>query len=232
MAEPDWTKLFAPIDAAGSSAAATSPGVTARGGGWQDIPGWFDYGPLYDQAVATVPEGGVIVEVGAWLGRSTAYLAGLVKRANRGIRFYTVDHCLGSNEEAHAMVTNASGGNLAGALVNNLRHCGVYDAVTPILTTSLRAAELFAPESLAFVFIDASHDYENVRKDIAAWWPKVARGGLMAGHDYQPGWPEVVRAVDDAFGSKFGAPGRRLATIACPNAWSVFKTGENAAKVV
>jgi hypothetical protein len=58
-----------------------------------------------------------------------------------------------------------------------------------------------------FVFIDADHTYEAVRADLAAWYPKVRPGGLLAGHDYanrdheDPGrgitrWG-VKRAVDE-----------------------------------
>lgn len=67
---------------------------------------------------------------------------------------------------------------------------------------SLEAAERFAAESLDFAFIDANHLYENVCADLRAWWPKIRRGGVLAGHDYGIGrdaagrWG-VRRAVDE-----------------------------------
>ena len=36
-----------------------------------------------------------------------------------------------------------------------------------------------------FVYIDARHDYTSVLTDLCAFWPKVARGGIMAGHDFR-----------------------------------------------
>lgn len=54
---------------------------------------------------------------------------------------------------------------------------------------------------LDFAFIDGDHRLEAVREDIAAWWPHVAVGGLLAGHDWghprcRPGGPwGVDRAV-------------------------------------
>lgn len=35
-----------------------------------------------------------------------------------------------------------------------------------------------------FIYIDALHDYDSVLADIQAWWPKVRKGGMLAGHDY------------------------------------------------
>lgn len=49
---------------------------------------------------------------------------------------------------------------------------------------SIMAADLFANESLDFVYLDGGHDYQNVKQDLEAWYPKVKRGGLFAGHDY------------------------------------------------
>lgn len=35
------------------------------------------------------------------------------------------------------------------------------------------------------VFIDGNHQYEFVKQDIMLWYPKVKKGGLLAGHDYK-----------------------------------------------
>lgn len=54
---------------------------------------------------------------------------------------------------------------------------------------------------LDFVFIDADHSYEAVKADIAAWTPKVRKGGWVLGHDWnEKRFPGVVRAVTEAFG--------------------------------
>jgi hypothetical protein len=46
------------------------------------------------------------------------------------------------------------------------------------------------------VYIDANHNYENVKADINAWYPKVKKNGLIGGHDYQPELPGLRQAVD------------------------------------
>lgn len=38
--------------------------------------------------------------------------------------------------------------------------------------------------SLDWVYIDAAHDYDSVRKDLRAALPRMKPGGIIAGHDY------------------------------------------------
>ncbi len=48
---------------------------------------------------------------------------------------------------------------------------------------SVTAAKRIEDGTLDFVFIDGDHTYEGVKRDIAAWYPKVRVGGLVSGHD-------------------------------------------------
>lgn len=51
-------------------------------------------------------------------------------------------------------------------------------------------------DTVDFVFIDACHDYRFVRSDTVNAL-KLAPSGVIIWHDYCPGWPGVVRAVDE-----------------------------------
>ena len=52
-----------------------------------------------------------------------------------------------------------------------------------------------------FVYIDADHSYESVKKDIELYLPKLKKGGIIGGHDYCPySWPDVIKAVDESIG--------------------------------
>lgn len=67
--------------------------------------------------------------------------------------------------------------------------------------SSVEAAKYVQDGSLDFVYIDAAHDYENVKADINAWMPKVKKGGIVSGDDYyvfpNSGNDGVVKAVDE-----------------------------------
>lgn len=62
------------------------------------------------------------------------------------------------------------------------------------------AVTLFEDKSIDFVFIDGSHDYTSVVKDINNYLPKVAPGGVIGGHDYNLRFFGVVNAVNDTLG--------------------------------
>jgi hypothetical protein len=52
-------------------------------------------------------------------------------------------------------------------------------------------------DELDFVFIDALHTDEGVYADLTYWFPKVRKGGMISGHDYNhPNFPGVSDAVN------------------------------------
>ncbi len=60
-----------------------------------------------------------------------------------------------------------------------------YD-VTLIKKLSLDAVNDFDNNSLDFVYIDACHFFDDVMQDIINWTKRVRKGGIVAGHDYNP----------------------------------------------
>lgn len=67
---------------------------------------------------------------------------------------------------------------------------------------SSEAAEQFPDGFFDFIYIDASHGYMEVLRDLVIWWPKLRLGGLFSGHDYfhrpekKLDYWGVVQAVD------------------------------------
>ena len=61
---------------------------------------------------------------------------------------------------------------------------------------SREAAKSCCPQSpMQFIYIDGAHDYDSVIADLRAWWPRLARPGVLAGHDID--LPDVRRAVKE-----------------------------------
>jgi predicted O-methyltransferase YrrM len=56
-------------------------------------------------------------------------------------------------------------------------------------------AALVGPERFDFVWLDGDHEYPDVKADLEAYRPLLAPGGLLAGHDFDPSFPGVPRAV-------------------------------------
>lgn len=62
-------------------------------------------------------------------------------------------------------------------------------ALTPynceiIVNTSLEAVRDVPYESVDFVYIDGSHEFDYVMCDIIEWGKRVKKGGIISGHDY------------------------------------------------
>jgi predicted O-methyltransferase YrrM len=153
---------------------------------WHEIKGWVGDTPTYRKALDRAKDGDHFVELGAYLGRSTAFMA--VEIANRGleITFDSIDNFVG-------IPGHEADGDIYTNCVKNLER--VKDYVNIIKSDTISAAEEYEDESLDFIFVDAAHDYDSVIQDLRAWYPKLKPDGLFAGDDYSPDWPGVVKAV-------------------------------------
>lgn len=61
---------------------------------------------------------------------------------------------------------------------------------------STEMANQIPDNTLGFVYIDATHTYDEVLRDLRSYWPKLVHGGVLAGHDYLSRvWPQVQEAV-------------------------------------
>lgn len=69
--------------------------------------------------------------------------------------------------------------------------------------TTLEMAKEIADGSLGLVYLDAAHWYHDVMADLHAWFPKVMKGGMIAGHDYANLSYGVYQAVQDFTRGRF-----------------------------
>lgn len=149
-----------------------------------EMEGWFDFREIYDHLARTLPEDGTFVEVGSWKGKSICYLADRLADLQKSTDVIAVDTFQGD-----------PGTGAQDVWEDFLRNTESRD-ISHIATDSVCAAKRFSDHHFDGVFIDAAHDYENVKADIAAWLPKVRPGGFFGGHDIDS--PAVLRAVMEA----------------------------------
>ena len=163
---------------------------------YQNIQGWFNFSSLYSKIAKQLPINGIFVEVGVWKGKSFAYFVVELLNTGKKANLYAVDTWEGSEEHSkeECIVNNT----LFAEFTKNIMP--VCDNIKALKMTSVEASLKFDNNSIDCVFIDASHDYQNVINDINAWYPKVKHGGIISGHDYD--WPIVYRAVNDYFKNK------------------------------
>lgn len=144
------------------------------------------------------------VEVGVFRGALSGYLL------RKGVaRLFMVDTWAPAEEQPeHYRETKDYCAGLTAA------ECAANEALARNVARDGRAVVLKLPSveaaaqindgSMDFVFLDADHSYEGVRDDIAAWLPKVRKGGWIGGHDIDNPEPPfdftgVRKAVDEAF---------------------------------
>jgi dTDP-4-dehydrorhamnose reductase len=139
---------------------------------------WFTYPNLYSSVVERFSSGAKFVEIGSWKGKSSAYMAIEIANSDKDIDFCCVDTWQGGEEHQNFDCLSS----LYETFINNMKPVENYYRYLKM--TSLEAVEQFEDNSLDFVFIDASHEYEDVKADILAWIRKVKPGGILAGHDY------------------------------------------------
>jgi hypothetical protein len=161
---------------------------------------WMDFQELYSEMVNYFPDNSHFVEVGSWKGRSASYMAVEILNSKKRIKFDCVDTWLGSVEhtDPHSpffveeLINDKDW--LYYQFLNNTRP--VCDIINTVRSSSLDSVNLYENRSLDFVFIDASHEYDDVKKDILTWYPKIKKGGVIAGHDFTT-FDGVRQAVDE-----------------------------------
>jgi MMP 1-O-methyltransferase len=134
---------------------------------------------------------GVMVEIGAWCGKSTLYLGAAAE--STGSVLLSIDHHRGSEEnqagwEHHdADLVDPDEGRL-----DTLPHwrravarAGLEHVVVGVVGDSPTVAACWTTP-LAFCFIDGGHGEAPAWADYRGWAPHVAPGGWLAIHDVFP----------------------------------------------
>ena len=146
------------------------------------------------------------VEVGVWKGQGIVHLANaLIDKGRDDFEIIAVDlfKDLWKYKDYEKKYEGYKVKDIYEMYKYNVRPVKKY--ITEIKGYSDEVADKFEDGSLDFVFIDADHEQEQVRKDILAWLPKVRKGGIISGHDYVASQQGVIKAVNSIWrkGRKF-----------------------------
>ena len=68
--------------------------------------------------------------------------------------------------------------------VGNMMTSGTNITVIHDFSTSTVVIDNFPKNFFDFVYIDGDHSYKGAKSDLRNYYPKVKRGGVIAGHDY------------------------------------------------
>lgn len=154
----------------------------------------FDYYEYYDRIAEELPINSIICEVGSGDGISALYLAKKLYELNKSFKLYMVDDM-------------SYGGYLQmRTIYENIIKSGLGEYIQVIPKDSLEAATLFNGEYLDFCFIDSSHQYQETKDSIRAWFCVLKSGGILAGHDYFLYSDSVKKAVDELVPVTFTRP--------------------------
>jgi hypothetical protein len=149
----------------------------------------------------------LVVEVGSWKGASAIFWAQQMQKHNIDGAVLCVDTWLGGIDH----ITRPRGADwtikqyykngystLYYHFLANVMHEGVQDYIVPLPNSSIAGARWLTYHNLAadLVYIDASHEEDDVYADMQAYWKCLKWGGLMLGDDWTLPWYPVICAVN------------------------------------
>lgn len=138
---------------------------------------------LYKFALS-LKENSTIVEIGSYLGASSAFLACAAKKKKH--KLYCCDTWKNDTMKEGSRDTFDE-------FCHNIE--SLKEHICILRGKSIDIAKTFN-EIIDLIFIDGDHAYEAVKADIEAWLPKVKEGGVIIFHDYG-GKPGVTKAINE-----------------------------------
>lgn len=168
------------------------------------VDGWMHEDELqwlYETAAGQA--GGTVVEIGTFLGKGAcSILAGL--QEGGGGRLVCVDTFDGRGTSRHEEMKKLGVEGVISLHRAATRKRGLPDPFFYVgRSHDEKIAGVFEKEGVDWLFVDGSHDADSVDLDLKTWVPKVARGGIISGHDYHTDFPGVISAVNDRFSRVF-----------------------------
>lgn len=126
-----------------------------------------------------------IAEVGSYLGRSTRAIVDNTTGLTVAVDSWHGDHHIGIVPDDRLLVR-----------FNREFANEVVSGRLKVWEVDHGKVSFSNGEHFDMVFIDGSHDYDSVLRDINIWLPVVDKGGIICGHDFNEEHKDgVIRAV-------------------------------------
>ena len=176
----------------------------------EDLQGWAGTDPLLRRAIETVRPR-LVLEVGTWKGQSAVFMAEACRELGLDAAVLCIDTWLGSlehlvDDEFRPLLAIRRGRpTIYEQFMANVRARGLQAYLTPLPQTSTTAARFLRQRGISadLVYLDASHEEQDVLADLEAYWPLLRPGGLLIGDDCIAVFPGVARACA-AFARRHG----------------------------
>lgn len=129
--------------------------------------------------VASLPHGGVVAEIGVAFGQFSE----VIWQLNEPRELYLIDCWEHQSEEVYGHdPSNVPNEVQLGMYAGAQKQFSDRSHVHVLRAYSLQAVHFFGKGFFDWIYLDANH--LQLPQDLKAWYPRVARGGWFAGHDY------------------------------------------------
>lgn len=177
-----------------------------------DLRGWNSNDNAFETLILKVKPK-TIIEVGSWKGASAINMAQICKKNNLQPQIFCVDTWLGAlefwtnladTEERNLYFKNGYP-QVYYQFLSNVIHTDTQDLITPLPLPSNIAHKVLNFHNIKadLIYIDASHEYEDVLVDIRNYRQLLDTSGIIFGDDFSNSWPGVERAVRESFNNNF-----------------------------
>lgn len=170
----------------------------------EDTSGWNGNSAVFNKLITEInPK--TIIEVGSWKGQSAINMGKATKNLGLNTIIHCVDTWLGAiefwstlnNTKERNLLLHHGYPQIYYQFLSNVIHNNLQDTILPFPNTSENGFRYFRDIKLTadLIYIDASHEEEDVYKDINNYFTLLRNGGIIFGDDYH-NWAGVKKSID------------------------------------
>jgi hypothetical protein len=170
-----------------------------------DFSGWNGNKLIFKELIEKIRPT-TIIEVGTWKGQSAITMGKSVKECGLNTTIHCVDTWLGAiefwtsgkNTSERNLLTVNGYPQVYYQFISNIVHNNLQDIILPFPNTSENGYRYFKYNNIKaqMIYIDASHEEDDVYKDLNNYYELLENNGIMFGDDYQKDWPGVINSVN------------------------------------